>query len=99
MLPDPAALLAEAARVLRPGGRAIFSHPDFDRIVLNAPHVELSGRVCHAHADAKQDCMARVEGQMGRKGGLEDWRQGLVRAEDLGEFFYAETTFMAMTRR
>lgn len=34
---DPAAVVAEAARVLRPGGRAAFAEPDWDTLVVDFP--------------------------------------------------------------
>jgi ubiquinone/menaquinone biosynthesis C-methylase UbiE len=34
---DPAAVVAEAYRVLRPGGRAVFAEPDYDTLVIDYP--------------------------------------------------------------
>jgi ubiquinone/menaquinone biosynthesis C-methylase UbiE len=36
-LADPAAVLAETRRVLRPGGRAVFAEPDWHTLVLDHP--------------------------------------------------------------
>lgn len=66
-LPDPQRLLAEAARVLRPGGRAVWSHTDFDALVVNTNDAALTRRVVHAYADSTQPWMQTADGQMGRK--------------------------------
>jgi ubiquinone/menaquinone biosynthesis C-methylase UbiE len=36
-VPDPAAVLAEARRVLRDGGTAVFAEPDWDTLVIDYP--------------------------------------------------------------
>jgi SAM-dependent methyltransferase len=35
-LPDPDALVAEAARILRPGGRLVLAHTDYDTVVFTS---------------------------------------------------------------
>jgi len=47
-IPDPGALLREAARVTRPGGRTIWSHVDFDAIITSGAEPALDRRVIHA---------------------------------------------------
>jgi SAM-dependent methyltransferase len=64
---DPVRLINEAARILRPGGRSVWSHTDFDTIVINTNDVELSRRVLHAYADLTQPWMAHSDARMGRK--------------------------------
>jgi ubiquinone/menaquinone biosynthesis C-methylase UbiE len=39
---DPAAVLAEARRVLRPGGRAVFAEPDWHTLVVDHPDLALA---------------------------------------------------------
>ena len=65
-LPDPDRLLLEAHRVLRPGGRLVLSHPDYDTMVLTAPDLELTRRLVHAYCDTQQDWMQTVNGTIGR---------------------------------
>ncbi|MER5203730.1 methyltransferase domain-containing protein [Streptomyces sp. NPDC002825] len=50
-LPDPAAALAEARRVLAPGGQAVLSGQDWDTCVLDAGDGVLTRRIVHARAD------------------------------------------------
>lgn len=50
-LDDPAAALAEARRVLRPGGRAVLTGQDWDAIVIDSADPELTRRLVHARAD------------------------------------------------
>ncbi|MFJ8433447.1 methyltransferase domain-containing protein [Kitasatospora sp. NPDC094019] len=66
-LPDPAALLAETARVLRPGGRAALAHVDFDSLVIAGADRDLDRRICHAFTDDQQSWMEHVDGRIGRK--------------------------------
>lgn len=66
-LADPAAALAEIARVLRPGGRAVVAHVDFDSLVVAGAGRELDRRVCHAFTDHQQEWMAFADGRIGRK--------------------------------
>ncbi|WP_259316892.1 methyltransferase domain-containing protein [Kitasatospora xanthocidica] len=69
-LPDPHRLLLEVARVLRPGGRAIMAHVDFDSMVVAGAGTDLDRRVCHAFADDVQGWMDHADGRMGRKLGM-----------------------------
>ncbi|WP_306300582.1 methyltransferase domain-containing protein [Streptomyces sp. NRRL B-24572] len=50
-LPDPGAALAEARRVLAPGGRAVLTGQDWDTFVLDAEDGALTRRIVHARAD------------------------------------------------
>ncbi len=65
-LPDPDAFLGEADRVLRPGGRMVLSHPDYDTMVFTAPDLALTRRLVHAYCDTQQDWMSAVSGTIGR---------------------------------
>jgi SAM-dependent methyltransferase len=66
-LPDPAALVAEAYRVLRPGGRFVLSHSDFDTLLFASEDLELTRRLVRAYCDTQQDWMEAVDGTIGRR--------------------------------
>jgi ubiquinone/menaquinone biosynthesis C-methylase UbiE len=66
-LPNPAALLEEATRVLRPGGRLVLSHTDFDTLVFSSEDRALTRRLVHAYSDTQQTWMGAVDGTIGRR--------------------------------
>jgi SAM-dependent methyltransferase len=66
-LPDPDALVAEAARVLRPGGRLVLGHSDFDTLVFASEDLELTRRLVRAYCDTQQPWMEAVDGTIGRR--------------------------------
>jgi SAM-dependent methyltransferase len=67
-LPDPAGLLAEAHRVLRPGGRAVIGHSDFDTMVYAGSDLVLTRRLVHTYCDQQQPgWMDAVDGTIGRR--------------------------------
>lgn len=45
--PRPAMVVAEVARVVRPGGRAVFGEPDHGSHIVNTPEIEVFERVVH----------------------------------------------------
>jgi SAM-dependent methyltransferase len=66
-LDDPVFVMNEAARVLRPGGRAVWSHTDFDGIIVSGPDATLTRTVLHAYADTPPPWTSTADGQTGRK--------------------------------
>jgi len=50
-LADPAAAVAEARRVLAPGGRIVLSGQDWDTLVLDSDRPALTRAIVHARAD------------------------------------------------
>ncbi len=76
---DPAALLGDVARVLRPGGRAVLGHTDFETIVVAVDDRELTRRMLLTYAELPvlYRHMATADAQMGRR------LAGLVRRSPL----------------
>jgi SAM-dependent methyltransferase len=67
LLPNPAGLLAEAARILRPGGRATLSHTDFAGLVVHGADPALTDRVVAAYANVAQPWMGHVDPYAARR--------------------------------
>ena len=63
---DRETLVAEAWRVLKPGGTLLLGHHDFDGILLASDERDLTRRLVHGFADHKQNWQEASEGQMGR---------------------------------
>ncbi|WP_370675388.1 methyltransferase domain-containing protein [Pleomorphomonas sp. PLEO] len=60
------ALVTEAKRLLKPGGRLLLGHHDFDGIILASEDRDMTRRLVHGFADHKQAWQDAVEGRMGR---------------------------------
>jgi SAM-dependent methyltransferase len=67
VLPDHGALLAEAARLLRPGGRLVLAHSDFDTLVFASEDLGLTRRLVRDYCDTRQPRMDAVDGTIGRR--------------------------------
>jgi SAM-dependent methyltransferase len=65
-LPDTDAFVAEAARILRPDGRLILAHTDYDTLVFTSRDLQLTRRLVHAYCDTQQPWMDAVDGTIGR---------------------------------
>lgn len=63
---DRPALVAEAKRVLAPGGTLLLGHHDFDGIMIAGSDRDLTRRLVQGYADHQQDWQDACEGQMGR---------------------------------
>jgi SAM-dependent methyltransferase len=65
-LPDPDALVREAARILHPEGRLVLAHTDYDTLVFASDDLQLTRRLVHAYCDTQQPWMDAVDGTIGR---------------------------------
>lgn len=66
---DPSKLISEIAGALRPAGRVVLGHTDFETIGVLTDDVELSARVLATYADLPvlYRLMAARDGRMGRR--------------------------------
>lgn len=60
-------LLREIRRVLKPGGRVLIEHTDWDTQIWNASDRALERKLVHAFCDWTQDWMETSDGWMGRR--------------------------------
>ncbi|MCK9922008.1 methyltransferase domain-containing protein [Frankia sp. AgPm24] len=91
-LTEPAALVADIARVLRPGGRAVLGHTDFETIAVTVDDRDLARRVLLTYAElpVPYQHMAAADPQTGRR------LPGLIRRSPLHlEAVHAHTTVVA----
>jgi SAM-dependent methyltransferase len=66
-LADPGAFVNEVHRVLKPGGRFVLSHSDFDTLVFASEDLGLTRRLIRAYCDTQQAWMDSVDGTIGRR--------------------------------
>jgi SAM-dependent methyltransferase len=66
-IPNKVAFVAETARILRPEGRILLAHWDWDTQVYNSEHKEIIRRFVAAFSDWQQGWMDACDGQMGRR--------------------------------
>ncbi|GIJ46669.1 methyltransferase [Virgisporangium aliadipatigenens] len=66
-LPDPQAFLAEAARILAPGGHLLLGHSDFDTLVFSSADLALTRSLVHRFCDTVQPWMTVADGTIGRR--------------------------------
>ncbi|HEX2272743.1 MAG TPA: methyltransferase domain-containing protein [Acidimicrobiales bacterium] len=80
-LKDPVGLMVEAHRVLVAGGTSVWSHVDYDSVVVSGADRRLTRRVVQAYGDASREGMERTDAQMGREVAALVAQSPLVRAE------------------
>lgn len=66
-LDDPGRLLAEAARVMRPGAISLWSHVDYEAILVGGADRLLTRRIVDAYADASYVSRGHSDAQMARQ--------------------------------
>ena len=67
VLPDHDALVAEAVRVLCPGGRLVLAHGDVDTLIFASEDLALTRRLVRDYCDTQQPWMDAVDGTIGRR--------------------------------
>ena len=66
-IPNKTALLDEIFRILKPGGKVLFAHWDWDTQIYNSNNKAIIRNFVAAFSDWQQDWMEDSDGQMGRK--------------------------------
>ena len=64
---DKDALLNEFHRILKPGGKLLAAHWDWDTMIYSAQEIEIARKAVSTFSDWKQPWMDNCDGQMGRK--------------------------------
>lgn len=66
-IPNKTVLLDEVFRVLKPGGKVLFAHWDWDTQLYSSEHKSSIRKFVAAFSDWQQDWMEAADGQMGRR--------------------------------
>jgi ubiquinone/menaquinone biosynthesis C-methylase UbiE len=66
-LPDKKLFIDECYRILKPRGKILMSHHDFDTAIFNSSYKDLTRELVHCFSDTKQAWMDESDGQIGRK--------------------------------
>ena len=66
-IPEKEPLINEIHRVLKPNGKVIFAHWDWDTQIYNSAHKDIIRRFVTKYSDWRQPWMASSDGLMGRK--------------------------------
>ena len=65
-VPDRVVMIDEMWRLLKPGGRLLLGHHDFDGVIIASSDRSLTRRLIHGYADSTGGWQDVSEGQMGR---------------------------------
>ncbi|HEX5416412.1 MAG TPA: methyltransferase domain-containing protein, partial [Chloroflexota bacterium] len=66
-IPDRESALAEMRRVLKPGGRILLAHGDYESLAYAGADRDLTRRAVYAYANSKFQSYEAADGQMGRR--------------------------------
>ena len=106
VLPDHDALVAEAVRVLRPDGRLVLAHSDFDTLIFASEDLELTrrlgrylpGEIGWRHARNLGDSLLAA-GRPADEDELDRWTAGLQRLDDRGAFLFSVNDYAVICGR